>query len=169
MLDGQSGIGKSGVAVRHRSGGKTFGAGRDKPPMDDLTYGDSGGASRFYYCAKASRSERNAGCEGLEAKVKDAEYRQPTGNPLVDRIHGCGVKAVNHHPTVKPLSLMQWLVRLVARPGDVVLDPFTGSGTTGVACAKEGRDFIGIELDAEYVEIARRRIEAASAQERLPV
>jgi site-specific DNA-methyltransferase (adenine-specific) len=64
---------------------------------------------------------------------------------------------------------MRWLVKLVARPGDVVLDPFTGSGTTGVACAEEGRDFIGIEREAEYVEIARRRIDAASAQERLPV
>jgi len=62
---------------------------------------------------------------------------------------------------------MRWLVKLVAQPGDVVLDPFTGSGTTGVACAMEGREFVGIEREAEYVEIARRRIEAASAQGRL--
>ena len=67
----------------------------------------------------------------------------------------------NHHPTVKPLKLMSWLVRLVARPGDVVVDPFAGSGTTGVACVMEGREFIGIDQDAEYVEIARRRIEYA--------
>jgi site-specific DNA-methyltransferase (adenine-specific) len=64
---------------------------------------------------------------------------------------------------------MRWLVRLVAREGDTVLDPFTGSGTTGVACAHESRDFIGIEREAEYVEIARRRIEAAASQMRLPI
>mgnify|MGYP002682234811 FL=1 len=64
---------------------------------------------------------------------------------------------------------MHWLVRLVAREGDLVLDPFTGSGTTGVACVEEGRDFIGIERESEYVEIARRRIDAAAAQTRLPV
>ena len=75
----------------------------------------------------------------------------------------------NTHPTCKPLALMRWLVRLVARPGDLVLDPFTGSGTTGVACMEEGRDFIGIERESEYVTIARRRIEAAAAQTRLPV
>jgi site-specific DNA-methyltransferase (adenine-specific) len=77
--------------------------------------------------------------------------------------------AQNHHPTVKPVALMRWLVRLVARPGDVVLDPFLGSGTTGIACAEESRDFIGIEREAEYVEIARRRIEAASAQLRISI
>ena len=70
----------------------------------------------------------------------------------------------NHHPTVKPLALMRWLVKLVAYPGDLVLDPFAGSGSTGVACAMEGREFIGIEREAEYLEIAKRRIEAAGAQ-----
>jgi site-specific DNA-methyltransferase (adenine-specific) len=64
---------------------------------------------------------------------------------------------------------MRWLVRLVARPGDVVLDPFMGSGTTGVACAEDGREFIGIEREAEYVDIARARIAAAEAQTRLCV
>ena len=71
------------------------------------------------------------------------------------------------HPTEKPLRLMQTLLDVVTHKGDTVLDSFMGSGTTGVAC--EGRHFIGIEREAEYVEIARRRIEAASAQERLPV
>jgi site-specific DNA-methyltransferase (adenine-specific) len=64
---------------------------------------------------------------------------------------------------------MRWLVKLVAQPGDVVLDPFMGSGTTGVACVMEGREFIGIEREGEYLEIARRRIDAASAQGRLAV
>lgn len=122
--------GKSGVAVRHNSGGNTFGGDNPKPPMDDMGYGDSGSAARFFYCAKASRSERNAGLEGT-----------------------------NHHPTIKPIELMRYLVRLTKTPtGGVVLDPFTGSGTTGIACELEGREFIGIEKEAEYVEIAKKRI-----------
>jgi site-specific DNA-methyltransferase (adenine-specific) len=64
------------------------------------------------------------------------------------------------HPTVKPLALMRYLVKLVTRPGHVVLDPFMGSGTTGIACRELGREFIGIEKEAEYCEIARRRINA---------
>lgn len=130
-----------------------------------LSPGDSGGPSRFFYCAKASRRERNAGLEGMEAKAAEWDHWVASGtNP-----GGISAPRTNHHPTVKPVALMQWLVRLVAREGDLVLDPFLGSGTTGAACAEEGRDFIGIEKEAEYVEIARRRIEAAAAQERLPV
>jgi len=72
----------------------------------------------------------------------------------------------NHHPTVKPIELMRYLVRLTKTPtGGVVLDPFTGSGTTGIACVLEGREFIGIEREAEYVEIAEKRI----AHYRLPI
>jgi len=87
-----------------------------------------GGASRFYYCAKASKAERGAG---------------------------------NDHATVKPMALMRWLCRLVTPPGGVVLDPFMGSGTTGVAAVREGFQFMGIELDARYCEIAQRRLDAA--------
>ena len=72
--------------------------------------------------------------------------------------------ARNHHPTVKPTALMRYLVRLVTPPGGVVLDPFMGSGSTGKAAALEGFDFVGIELSAEYLEIARRRIEHAQMQ-----
>ncbi len=70
------------------------------------------------------------------------------------------------HPTVKPVALMRWLVRLVTPPGGTVLDPFTGSGTTGMACALEGFEFIGIEKEREYVEIAERRIAYARANPR---
>lgn len=70
-------------------------------------------------------------------------------------------KSKRHHQTEKPVDLMRSLVRVVTPPGGTVLDPFMGSGTTGVACKLEGRSFIGIEREAEYVEIARRRIEAA--------
>jgi DNA methylase len=90
--------------------------------------GDSGGASRFFYCAKAGKAERNAGLDG------------------------------NNHPTVKPLNLMRYLVRLVTPPGGVCLDPFAGSGTTGCACVLEGFRFIGIEKEGEYADIAKARI-----------
>ena len=102
---------------------------------------DEGTAARFFlnidpdplfYCAKVSRAERNRGLEGM-----------------------------NHHPTVKPLKLMRYLVRLVTPPGGTVLDPFAGSGTTLIAAKEEGFNFIGIELEPEYVEIAEARLAAA--------
>mgnify|MGYP002813257839 CR=1 FL=1 len=71
------------------------------------------------------------------------------------------------HPTQKPLALMRWIVERYTEPGQRVLDPFCGSGTTGVACAKLGRDFVGIEISEEYAAIARRRIEAATRQGKL--
>lgn len=177
VLDEEAGReldGAAGVLTTHpgtcRSdyGAGMYGAARREG--DVLSVGDSGGPSRFFYCAKASRRERNAGLEGMEARQRDLSRHadQPSMNGGEGNPYNRGAKRVqNHHPTVKPVALMRWLVRLVAQPGDVVLDPFTGSGTTGVACAKEGRDFIGIEREAEYVEIARRRIEAYAAQGRL--
>jgi len=133
----------------------------------DPGYGDEGSAARFFYTAKASRSERNAGLEDSEPKWVD-ETRKPNSiggnNP-----HNRGARAdTNHHPCVKPLSLMRYLVRLTKTPyGGIVLDPFMGSGTTGCACALEGREFIGIEKEAEYVEIAEKRIAYWSKQPRL--
>jgi site-specific DNA-methyltransferase (adenine-specific) len=108
------------------------------------------GASRFFYCAKASKAEREAGLrDGGVGALRDGGRK--TTAPRA-----------NHHPTVKPVSLMRYLVRLTKTPtGGVVLDPFCGSGTTGVACAMEGRDFVGIELNPEYAKIARRRCEHA--------
>jgi DNA modification methylase len=103
--------------------------------------GDTGGASRFFYVAKPDDSERQAGL-GNEVSLfapADAPER-------------------NDHPTVKPIALMRWLVRLVTPPGGTVLDPFTGSGTTGCACALEGFDFIGIERDPAYAAVARARL-----------
>jgi site-specific DNA-methyltransferase (adenine-specific) len=146
---------KAGVAVRHRSGGNTFGGDNPKPPMDDMAYGDSGSAARFFYCAKASRKEREAGCEGMEEK-KSGTYGEFEGD-------GRGRQSEhrpsrNPHPTVKPLALMEYLVRLVSRPGQIILDPFMGSGTTGMACKKLGREFIGIEKETDYIEIAENRI-----------
>lgn len=167
MLDEQSGVSKSGVAVRSRSGGKTFGTDSLKPPMVDMTYADSGGASRFFYCAKASRSERNAGCEGLEKR--DGKTLQVPARAFVDydgQAHNTGgekryLPRANHHPTVKPVALMSWLIKLMSPLRGTVLDPFMGSGTTGVAAVQEGRFFIGIEREPEYLEIAKARIKHA--------
>lgn len=113
-------------------------------------HGDSGSAARFFYCAKASRQDRNEGCESLPKGALTSE---------------------NNHPTVKPTTLMQHLVRLVTPPGGVVLDMYMGSGTTGKACMREGFTFIGIDKDADehgnplgYLEIAAARIEHELAQ-----
>jgi len=128
--------GKAGKTYVNKTGKEnwnvSFGADIDKPTGVNIS--DSGSAARFFYCAKASKSERNEG---------------------------------NNHPTVKPIKLMQYLVRLVTPKGGTVLDPFMGSGTTGIACRKEGFDFIGIELDEGYFEIAKARIEKLKFQHEL--
>jgi len=117
-------------------------------------HADSGGASRFFYVAKASRSEREAGLREAGLREAGLTVREAGGAQ-----HTAGVRmAANHHPTVKPVAVMAWLCRLVTPPNGIVLDPFTGSGTTGVAAIREGFRFIGIEREAQYVEIARARI-----------
>jgi site-specific DNA-methyltransferase (adenine-specific) len=119
-----------------------------------------GSAARFFYCAKASKRDRNEGLDGFEKAQQDPSRKE--GNPGGDNPRNRGVnKVANHHPTVKPTDLMQYLVRLVTPPNGTVLDPFMGSGSTGKACVYEGFEFIGIEQSAEYLEIARARIEFA--------
>jgi site-specific DNA-methyltransferase (adenine-specific) len=120
-----------------------------------------GDAARFFYCAKASKRDRDEGLNGFEAKA--ANDRHAFGglpDQRMDREQE-RLPSKNHHPTVKPTDLMRYLCRLVTPPGGVVLDPFTGSGSTGKAAMLEGFRFIGIEREAEYVEIARARIQAA--------
>jgi DNA modification methylase len=125
------------------------------------TYADRGGASRFYYVAKPSREERDYGTEGLTARQRDDSRKE--GNPGGDTPRNRGLQPRgNFHPTVKPVELMRWLVKLVTPIGGTVLDPFTGSGTTGMACRYEHRQFIGIEKEADYVAIAERRIAAVA-------
>ncbi len=123
---------------------------------DPAFHGDSGSASRFFYCAKASRRDRNEGCEGLEEKP--LLWSAGEQNPGSFQAEGTNKASQNNHPTVKPTDLMRWLARMVTPSGGVVLDPFMGSGSTGKAAALEGFRFIGIEQKAEYLEIARRRI-----------
>jgi site-specific DNA-methyltransferase (adenine-specific) len=115
----------------------------------------------FFYTAKPGRSEREEGCDDIEAK------RPPSHEANINLKSpraGTGRTAEsvrNNHPTVKPVSVMAWCIRLVTPPGGLVLDPFTGSGTTGVAARREGMRFIGCELSEEYAEIARARIRQA--------
>lgn len=176
---------RTGAAAQVKTsvpGGARFGGNGIYNPAKGITedapfYADEGGASRFFpvhgytdedfwpfqYVAKAARSEREAGCSALPAR---------SGAEAVDREEGsAGTKSPragagrtakevrNSHPTVKHIALMRWLVRLVTPPGGLVLDPFAGSGTTGVAALYEGFDFVGIEREADYVAIAEARLE----------
>jgi len=161
MLDEQSGHLKAGGSV---SGGEP-----SKPAKN--TYGeydrkewsshkDSGGASRFFYCAKASKSERNAGLEGMPIKnnnVHDNPNRMFSAESDVEMDKSTRLGNQNHHPTVKPIKLMEYLTRLITPPGGTILDPFMGSGTTGIACNSGGFEFIGIELNEDYFKIAQGR------------
>lgn len=124
VLDEQSGMSdaRGGKPKKTSEAANTFsGLGS----AEKVVRNDSGGASRFFYCAKASKSERGEG---------------------------------NTHPTVKPIKLMEYLIKLITPPGGIILDPFAGSGTTGIAAANLGFDFIGIELNAEYFKISEQRI-----------
>jgi len=148
-------------------GGTSFG---DTKISDGIA--DSGSAARFFYCAKASKRDRNEGLEAFEDKPlafsNQAKAELARGNVNFDggdsKGHGNKIRHLkNHHPTVKPTTLMQYLVRLVTPPNGVVLDPFMGSGSTGKACAYEGFDFVGIDQSGEYVAIAQARIDFALA------
>jgi hypothetical protein len=134
------------------------------PQADD---GDTGSAARFFYCAKASKADRDDGLEHLPtATGGEATGRQDGSDGLNSPRSGAGRGggSRNIHPTVKPTDLMAYLVRLVTPPGGVVLDPFMGSGSTGRAAVREGFRFIGIEREAQYLEIARARIAAMEVQ-----
>lgn len=120
--------------------------------------GDTGSAARFFYCAKASRKDRNEGCEHMDKRP--LLWSSGTQNPGSFQAEGTDRSSQNNHPTVKPTDLMRYLCRLVTPPGGVVLDPFMGSGSTGKAAILEGFRFIGIEREAQYVEIAKARIAA---------
>ena len=161
-------------AIRGKSDIGAFAQGgnhKDKPNQARVM-GDDGSAARFFYCAKASKRDRNEGLDGFEAKELGAK-----GNGLGRSCTTCGASVLggckcpnrtfvnptrqNHHPTVKPTELMRYLCRLVTPPGGIVLDPFMGSGSTGKAAMYEGFEFVGIELTDEYLPIAKARIEFA--------
>jgi len=143
MLDEQSGVSKSGIRTPTGKSILDPNTGWNDNSMTDITtrgFFDSGGASRFFYVAKASKAEREAGLDS------------PDG------------ERANRHPTIKPIALMRYLVRMVTPRGGVVLDPFMGSGTTGCAAMLEGMNFIGIDITPEYKDIAERRIQYWASQ-----
>jgi site-specific DNA-methyltransferase (adenine-specific) len=123
-----------------------------------------GASARFFYCAKASKADRDEGCDKLQER---------SAGECVDRVEGsAGMESPragagrtsgsrNHHPTVKPTDLMRYLCRLVTPPSGIVLDPFMGSGSTGKAAMLEGFAFVGIERESEYIDIAKARIQSA--------
>ena len=165
LLDEQTGVTKSGNPGIRTSDGFNSGVYGDgmgiKAGQNNGEYGDSGGASRFFYVAKASKRDRNEGLEELEGRVggsmNGAEYREgkPTNHPVRQ----------NFHPTVKPTALMRYLIKLVTPPGGTVLDPFTGSGSTGKAALLDGFEFVGAELTEEYLPIIEGRLKWAIEQE----
>lgn len=177
VLDEQSGESKSSASIRNnkkRNEDNIYGGGKGIPQVSlESNFSDTGGASRFFYVAKASKSERNFGLESFEEKPlafsNQAKAELKKGNldfnNEVDAeegkvTHANKIKMTqNTHPTVKPVKLMQYLVRMITPPNGTVLDPFAGSGTTGVACKIDGFNFVGLELSEEYAEIARARIE----------
>lgn len=123
-------------------------------------YDDSGSAARFFYCAKASKADRDEGCEALGERA--GKRTLSGGDDTRGRPTPCNH---NHHPTVKPTALMRYLCRLITPPGGIILDPFCGSGSTGKAATLEGFEFIGIDTDADYLAIAEARIAAVTRQE----
>ena len=117
----------------------------------------------LYYCPKPARAEKELGCDELNPKTgAEATDRNEGTAGLKSPRAGAGRTASevrNYHPTVKPVRLMRWLLRMVTPPGGVVLEPFAGSGTTLVASELEGLETIGIEREPEYVDICRARVE----------
>lgn len=171
MLDAQSGFTKSPIKTGRGAGGQHGRYGKISAQGIVSAPGDSGGASRFFYCAKISPSERNAGLDDAPDKVlafsggaaaaaaRGEEYDNGDGGMNRTRV----VK--NHHPTVKPQKLMRYLCKLVTPPGGMILDPFAGSGSTGVAAKAMGFQFLGIEMNEEYIQIASKRIASAEVSQ----
>jgi site-specific DNA-methyltransferase (adenine-specific) len=161
LLDEQSGqvgngwkknYGKEDYAGRQYAGGSFGGGGYS----GTNTYADSGGASRFFYVAKATKIDRSEGLGDLPLRKSDQRSEVAAGIWA-----DMEAPKQNFHPTVKPTTLMEYLIKLVTPPGGTVLDPFTGSGSTGKAAILNGFDFIGIEMTEDYVPIIEGRLKHA--------
>jgi site-specific DNA-methyltransferase (adenine-specific) len=166
LLDEQSGVSTSLSHNRPQATKWGFGVHQDNSKQYDYGtgqtgYGDTGGASRFFYVAKASKKDRNEGLEDLPKKqVEFGGHGNNEPDGMTQQlIHS---PRQNFHPTVKPTALMEYLVKLVTPPGGTVLDPFTGSGSTGKAALLNGFQFIGIELTADYLPIIEGRLKHAA-------
>jgi DNA modification methylase len=163
ILDEQTGILKSGnLNAGHKRGvgtGNSYANGGGGGIIDRNYGGDEGGASRFFYCPKTSKTDRNEGLDGFEEKRKSHITSQNFENALTGAGNTRNPYSKNNHPTVKPTDLMLYLIRLVTPKGGTTLDPFMGSGSSGKAATRGGFDFVGIEMDEEYMEIATARIQ----------
>jgi len=172
LLDEQSGVLTSGAKkpwVNGSVASKTvasFSAGLEGKTRDYTADKSSGGASRFFYCAKASKRDRNEGLEGLEPRnaYKKGGVGGTGGHRSVSQAENATPKQ-NFHPTVKPTTLMRYLIKLVTPAGGTVLDPFTGSGSTGKAALLDGYKFVGAELTEEYLPIIEGRLKWALQQQ----
>ena len=127
------------------------------------TYNDSGGASRFFYVAKASKRDRNEGLDELEPQ-RHSDRQKDDGVGGDNPRNRTNQAKQNFHPTVKPTELMRYLVKLVTPPNGLVLDPFTGSGSTGKAAILEGFSFLGMEMTKDYIPIIEGRLRHAETQ-----
>jgi len=137
-------------------------------------FNDNGSAARFFYCAKASKAERNKGCNEIEKQIGHNRFDKckKCGGYILqnpDRPSACkcehpvrqdNIMKGNYHPTVKPIALMEYLIKLVSVNKAVVLDPFIGSGTTAIACKQLNRNYIGFEISKEYCDIANKRLQS---------
>lgn len=149
--------------VIHRNNADTLKYGY-KTRMDSSSYNDSGSASRYFYCAKASKKDRDEGLDDFDKeKVNDGR-----NTPIDNAFQRGETLRKNTHPTVKPTELMQYLIRLVTPQGGVILDPFNGSGSTGKAVMYENKEhkknykYVGIELSDEYLSISQARIDCVN-------
>lgn len=168
VLDQQSGISKSTIFQpvtlknntlndgRTIKGAGMFAEGKILPGGG---YSDTGGASRFFYCPKANKKDRDEGLDGFEGI-----FSPTMGDGIGMKEHNpdTATPKKNHHPTVKPTALMEYLIKLITPVNGIVMDPFMGSGSTGKAAARNGFKFIGMEREKEYYKIAEARINYAN-------
>jgi len=155
MLDKQSGYSKSHAHPRVNSPERATVYGKYNKIVTGPYYDDFGGVSRFFYCAKAGRDERFAYCQDCDVVIPQKEWSKHKEHKVI------------FHTTVKPLKLIEYLVRLITPPNGIVLDLFFGTGTTGIACLRQGFRFVGIEIDEIYCKIAEHRLKPYLAQQRL--
>lgn len=169
ILDAQAGDRKSGANPTRRTSEKfqkVFGKFKGAEVCDPARGAEVGGASRFFFVAKPSRLERDFGCDSLPMRTPGECTERTEGSAGITPYAGAGRSGGgrNSHPTVKPVSLMRWLIWLVTPEGGVVLDPFLGSGTTGMAAVVDGYTFIGIEREEQYLQLSDARISAVIAE-----
>lgn len=169
-----AGAKRSGGLAKQNQDGGIFGVGQHEG--NGMRFGDSGGASRFFkvvtqelgptrflYQAKASKSERNKGLEGMP--LVESGIKNDSGRGFSESDPHKKILNQNHHPTVKPIKLMEYLCKLITPPNGTILDPFMGSGSTGVSAKNLGFKFVGIERDEQYFEIAKKRINQGEEDE----